>query len=266
MKKLLTLVLSLLIVGSLGACKAPNKNTEIKEPEATETQAEDSNTLSYSAFDASEYPNYVRLYDMPCTIDFELKPGEVTFSPLDELGRSGRAVGRITKELVDESAGWRTEFAPNSDPSGWGHNEKVAITFDDGKTYNGWMYNRSHLIADSLGGYDHVYYSDGSVNQDESTTPKTNLITGTRPQNVGENDGDGGMQYFETMVVDYLNEHPDKNVWYSARPVYEGTELLPRSVIVSLKSSDGELEAVGEVFNAAQGYVIDYQTGTFTAA
>jgi len=52
--------------------------------------------------------------------------------------------------------------------------------FPNGKIYNGYFYNRSHLIADSLGGRSYKY----------------NVVTGTRQQNVGNN-GDGGMQSIE---------------------------------------------------------------------
>lgn len=244
----------------------PEETSDDVDSPDTISSSEDSNTLGWTEFDAVAYPNYVKLYDIPCTVDIELQPGEIQFSEVDDLGRSGRAVGNITAELVQESAGWRTEFAPNSNPSGWGHNEEVEITFPNHAPYHGWMWNRSHLIADSLGGYTHVYNEDGSINEDESTTPKTNLVTGTRTQNVGDNDGEGGMAFFERKTVDWLNNHPEDTVWYSARPVYEGDELVPRSVIVSLTNPDHTFEYVGEVFNAANGYTIDYTNGTFAQA
>lgn len=80
------------------------------------------------------------------------------------------------------------------------------------------------------------------------------------------NDGRGGMQYFESAAVEFLEENPQCSVWYSARPVYEGDELVPRSVIVTMRSCNGKLDLCGEVFNAAEGYVIDYSTGQFHAA
>lgn len=267
-RKLFFLALALLL---LSGCAKPQETTPAIEEQsveisATEAAITNSNTLTYTEFDANEYPNYVKLYDIPCTVDIELKPGEVQFSELDELGRSGRAVANVDFDLVEESKGWRTEFASNSDPSGWGHNGEVEIPLEGQNPYRGWFWNRSHLIADSLGGYTHVYNTDGSVNEETSTTPKTNLITGTRTQNVGKNDGNGGMAFFETATRDWLYEHPDDTVWYSARPVYEGDELVPRSVIVSLTNPDHSFELVGEVFNAAEGFDIDYLTGEFAPA
>ena len=39
-------------------------------------------------------------------------------------------------------------------------------------------------------------------------------------QNVGANDGIGGMAYTERKVVNYLYKHHDVSVYYSAMPVY----------------------------------------------
>jgi DNA-entry nuclease len=101
------------------------------------------------------------------------------------------------------------------------------------------------LIADSLGG----------------RAIRRNLITGTRMQNVGANDGTGGMAYTERKVVNYLYEHHNGSVYYSANPVYRGKELLPRSVIVDVKSSDKKLNERVIVYNAAKGYKINYKKG-----
>ena len=135
-------------------------------------------------------------------------------------------------------------------PAGWGHNREVDIVNPDGSTYHGAIFNRSHLLAKSLGGDDADY----------------NLVTGTRTQNVGDNTGqNGGMAYTEGLARDWLR-HNDGTVYYSATPVYEGDELLPRSVIVDVRSSDGELDLEVEVYNAVAGYDVDYATGRFSAA
>jgi len=117
----------------------------------------------------------------------------------------------------------------------------------DGKIYNGYFYNRSHLIADSLGGRSYKY----------------NVVTGTRQQNVGNN-GNGGMQYIEKKVKDYV-EQTKNNVYYSVEPYYEGNELVPRYVIVNAKSDDGVINEKVKVFNNASGYEINYSDGRFLA-
>ena len=93
-----------------------------------------------------------------------------------------------------------------------------------------------------------------------------NLVCGTRTQNVGDNTGqDGGMAHTEVLARDWLDAHPGGTVWYCATPVYEGSELLPRSVIVDVRSSDGTLDQEVEVFNTAYGFTIDYATGEYSA-
>lgn len=173
--------------------------------------------------------------------------GKIKYSKLDKYGRTRRVVGNITYKMVKRSIGSREEFAENSDPSGWGRNKIVKIKLYTGKTYRGYFYNRSHLIADSLGGH----------------AIKKNLVTGTRMQNVGANDGLGGMAYTERKVVSYLFKHHGASVYYSANPVYKGSELIPRSVIVDIRSSDKKLNERVIVYNAAKGYKINYKTGKF---
>ena len=190
-------------------------------------------------------PNYVVTIGK-AKVSNKPKKGKIKYAKLDKYGRTGRAVGNITYKMVKDSAGWREEFADDSDPSGWGDNKIVKIKLYNGKYYKGYFWNRSHLIADSLGG----------------KAIKRNLITGTRMQNVGANDGTGGMAYTERKVVDYLYKHHKVSVYYSATPVYKGKELIPRSVIVDIKSSDKKLNERVIVYNAAKGYKINYKKGT----
>ena len=68
----------------------------------------------------------------------------------------------------------------DTDPQGWpDSNPKVQVHFPTGVSYKGYFWNRSHLIADSLGGL----------------PEENNLIAGTRAQNVGDNHAPGGMAY-----------------------------------------------------------------------
>ena len=169
----------------------------------------------------------------------------------DDLDRTTTAYGLVNYKAVMDSKGWRADFEPNSEPSGWykgkeSNNKKVSVKLPTGKIYNGYFYNRSHLIADSLGGRSYKY----------------NVVTGTRQQNVGNN-GNGGMQYIEKKVVDYV-EKTKNNVYYSVEPYYEGNELVPRYVIVNAKSDDGVINEKVKVFNNASGYEINYTDGSFS--
>ena len=205
-----------------------------------------SNAPSRYVWKEKTAPNYVvkigkaKVYKKPSR-------GKIRYSKLDKYGRTRRVVGNITYKMVKRSEGWREEFAEGSDPSGWGNNKIVRIKLYTGKYYKGYFWNRSHLIADSLGG----------------RAIRRNLITGTRMQNVGANDGLGGMAYTERKVVKYLYKHHKASVYYSARPIYKDSELIPRSVIVDIRSSDKVLNERVIVYNAAKGYKIYYKTGRF---
>ena len=202
---------------------------------------------TYTAWNESDYPDYYRVAGTAVT-DVDLEPGEISYEGLDGLGRTGRVSACVTFDMA--RAGSERERGDMSwiRPSGWGHNREVDIVMPDGDTYHGALFNRSHLLAKSLGGEE---------------VPE-NMVTGTRTQNVGDNRGqDGGMAYAEGIARDWLWDHRDGTVYYSATPVYEGDELVCRSVIVDVRSSDGSIDQEIEVFNAVGGFGIDYETGRF---
>lgn len=200
-------------------------------------------TLSWSEREAPDY--VVRAGGAQDVADVPV--GEIDYSELDSHGRTQRAVGSITYRLVAQSAGWRQDFEDGSDPSGWSRNARAKIELPGGRAYHGWFWNRSHLIADSLGG----------------RAFRNNLVTGTRMQNVGDNSGNGGMAWCETRAVAWLKAHHDGALYYSAQPVYKGSELVPRSVVVDMRSSDGSIDGRYIVYNAAKGHAIDYSDGSW---
>lgn len=181
-------------------------------------------------------------------------PGIIQYSQLDSMGRTQVARGSLTFANVQGSYGKREKFPSSAKPSGWGAQDKVSIYWRDPSTgeerpYNGFFYNRSHLIADSLGGY----------------AERNNLITGTRTQNVGGSNHKGGMRYSEDKAKAYLEANQSVVVYYEAEPVYIGSEAVPRGVVVRMLSSDGVIDETVLVYNNAFGYQIDYQTGFFKA-
>lgn len=209
-------------------------------------------------FDYNQYPQYYNVMSTANVDPSEFPAaGEYVYSDKDSLGRTGVAMATIDyhstnvgcREINAKEECERDNFRSGDDPSGWGHNEKVSIPGQDGRTYNGYMYNRSHLIGDAIGG--------------EATSE--NAVTGTRPQNVGNVDNAGGMRYTESKVEDYFSSATDEVVYYKAEPVYEGNELLPRYVIVTVMSSDQKLNEVVQVFNNANGWNINYADGTYSA-
>ena len=207
------------------------------------------NDLNLPNWSYDQYPDYYA-ENGEAVIDESKFPesGNINYTGKDELNRTQSVYGVITMEMVYKSSSEeRPDFKKGDDPSGWNKNEKVSIQTSSGE-YNGWFWNRSHLIADRLG---------GATNSD-------NAITGTRMQNVGNRSNSGGMAYVEQLTVDYLTTHREEHVYYSAEPIYSGSELVPRYVIVNVKSSDSLLNKQIITFNNQYGYTIDYNNGTFT--
>lgn len=218
-------------------------------PSAAASGQQASRQTWWTGWDPIAFPDYYRVIG-PAVVDEDVPAGEVRYAPLDGLGRAGRCVANVTYDLMLQGEAASRDGLSDLHPSGWGHNAKVTITNPDSSVYNGYLFNRSHLVAKSLGGQNRM----------------ENLVCGTRTQNVGDNTGqDGGMAHTEVLARDWLDAHPGGTVWYCATPVYEGSELLPRSVIVDVKSSDGTLDQEVEVYNTAYGFTIDYATGEFSA-
>lgn len=221
---------------------------KVKEFKDKHSNTETSSNSTGSDYDESKFPD---MYEVLGKAEIDESKFSTTYSySHDDLDRTTTAYGLVNYKAVMDSKGWRADFEPNSEPSGWykgkeSNNKKVSVKLPTGKIYNGYFYNRSHLIADSLGGRSYKY----------------NVVTGTRQQNVGNN-GNGGMQYIEKKVVDYV-EKTKNNVYYSVEPYYEGNELVPRYVIVNAKSDDGVINEKVKVFNNASGYEINYSDGSF---
>ncbi|WP_034545220.1 DNA/RNA non-specific endonuclease [Levilactobacillus namurensis] len=181
-----------------------------------------------------------------------LKAGNYHFAS-DSQGRAGTARAVLTYGEYANSRGSR-QGSP-LEPSGWPtENPKVAISYVfTGRTYHGYLYNRSHSIGDSLLGA-------------KSYTSANNFTTGTRPQNVGA-DQDGGMRYAEETAEDYWKANPNTSdtIKYQTTPLYYRSETIPRGSIVDIKSSDGQLNTAVAVINSAEGIKLNYTTGSNNA-
>lgn len=225
------------------------RSTDMADQSAAAVLGNVSPESNYYTWDASIAPDYYKVEGLANTADQTVfNVGEYKYADLDQLGRSGVAEAIIGIDAINASAGTREEFEKGSNPSGWGHNAKVSVKMTNGKTYNGYAFNRSHLIADSLGG--RAY--------------RNNLITGSRMQNVGANDLKGGMQYIERKVLDHVKDNPSVSVWYRVTPIYEANNLVPIAVIVDAVSNDGFINERVITYNVLPGYTINYQTGEFS--
>lgn len=203
-------------------------------------------TRAYTEWDSASYPDLYRIAGKALIDDGALNPGDVVYGGFDSLGRTLPVKAYLNAENFAYGKRDRGDIS-DIYPSGWSDNREVEVTFPSGTVYHGYFWNRSHLLAHSLGGEDTA----------------ENMVTGTRAQNVGDNRTPGGMAYTETLARGYLAGHPDGTLYYFVTPVYEGNGLVPRSVFVDMKSGDGEIDCEVEVYNVMPGFTIDYATGEY---
>ena len=232
--------------------KILNHKSETKQTTATKQVTSNTKTtdLGYPEWNYDEYPDYYA-ENGPAVIDESKFPekGNINYTGKDSSGRTLAVYGTITYKMVEKSANEkRPDFKSDDNPSDWSKNKKVTVETSTGPYDKGWFWNRSHLLADRLGG--------------EATSD--NAITGTRMQNVGNRSNTGGMVHIEEIANDYLKKHKDKFLYYSAEPIYNENELIPRYVVVNAKSEDGILDKQVITFNYQKGFTINYNDGTFT--
>ncbi|MBR7165234.1 MAG: DNA/RNA non-specific endonuclease [Clostridia bacterium] len=155
------------------------------------------------------------------------------YARLDPLGRCGTAFACIGKELMPTQ---ERGSIGQVKPSGW---QTVKFDVVDGK----YLYNRCHLIGFQLTG---------------ENANEQNLVTGTRYLNVE------GMLPFENMVADYVKE-TGNHVMYRVTPVFQGTELVCRGVVMEALSVEDGGEGISfcvYCYNAQPQIQIDYTDGT----
>ena len=153
------------------------------------------------------------------------------YSPLDDLGRCGRAMACLGPETMPDQPRGSIGMIK---PSGW----QIARYKDIDGTY---LYNRCHLIGYQLSG------------QNANTL---NLITGTRYMNMA------GMEPFESRTAGYI-ETTGHHVLYRVTPVFEGEDLVARGVLLEARSvEDQDLQFCVYCYNVQPGIDIDYSDGS----
>lgn len=176
--------------------------------------------------------------------------GNLQFST-DTKGRAGVAKGILTYQMYKDSKGSRQGTPLDPPDNSWPQrNPKVQIkTKISPFHYRGFFWNRSHSIADSLGGT-------------QSYASSANFTSGTRMQNVGANQN-GGMRAAEEIAENYWKSHPGSTnvIYYQTNPVYIGDEIIPRGSVVDIKVSDNSISRRIVVINDAEGWNINYNTG-----
>lgn len=209
-----------------------NNDGQCDECGATvESESPENPAVTVPVFDVSQIPefdNSVEYVPISGNIPNFTKAQITTesyayYSPLDALGRAGLTVACLGRELFPTKD---RGSLPN--PTGW-HSSSI--------------YERSHLIAHSLAGFDEA----------------NNLITGTYDLN-------GVMQEFEEMVKDYIVE-TGNHVMYRVIPIFEGNNLVASGVTMEAWSVEDDGEGICfniYIYNAQDDEIIDYATGDVT--
>lgn len=157
---------------------------------------------------------------------------------------------RVGGELVDgyydhENETWRS-LTRNENGNVISQNAEMQLI-----GYRGWLYNKSHLIAWSLGG---------------NMLPE-NLVLGTRAQNVGNFENKGGQASMEVPIREVMDNHPDVEIFYQVTPVYrESDDIVPVGVYSKAYSVNDDGQAIDYAtynFNNQEGIELDYKTGAW---
>jgi len=148
----------------------------------------------------------------------------VYVSPLDQYGRAGTAFAILSRSSVDAE---RRQDISMFSPAGW---------------QTGGIYHRCHLVGAQL---------------TTGTACLENLVTGTEYLNLE------GMLPVENRARTYILRTGD-HVLYRVKPIYQGTELLPRAIEITLYSIESNgLRMTAYCYNIQPGYIIDYSTGKY---
>ncbi|WP_314021396.1 DNA/RNA non-specific endonuclease [Mogibacterium diversum] len=194
-------------------------------------------------WDPAKAPNMYYVYgksSFPCEIETD-----DVFYQKDDTGYTQFVYAKIGPKLMKKARSKRADISDEY-PRGWPEkNQVITVQFPTGVNYKGWFWNRSHMLAHSLGGDDNV----------------RNLTTGTRAQNVGDNKYGGGMQYTENLARQFMKFHKNAYILYSVENLYKNnSDIIPYASEVNIKSSDGSIDEKVFVYNVMPGYEIDYSS------
>ena len=211
----------------------PNITTDVEaEPIHVTEQQEPAAGLDFVrpeySGDAYTYVNN----NVPYLLSEDITDPQTTYQ-VDALGRPIGTTVIVSKD--DVTASDRGDIS-HIYPPGWNQAE-----YEESVVDGGYIYNRCHLIAHSLGGPDIV----------------ENLITGTRFLNID------GMWQLEETVLYYVRD-TGESVMYRVTPVYESDELIPRGVLMeaySINDNGSGLSFCVYCHNVQPYINIDYHTG-----
>ncbi len=229
----------------LGAYDLFNKADSIIDPvkEATEPVSQEPlSALKYENIKVSnikphnESPYIFVNSGVPFFTEDEINEARLSgferYSGFDALGRTCAAEMVVTHQTAINEE--RADIS-GIHPSGWKQSKYDLIE-------DGWIYNRCHLLMHAAGGDDIA----------------ENLITGTQYLNTE------GMWGVEQTVYYHALEHEDAQILYRVTPLYEGSELIARGVLMEAYSLEDNGKSVCfcvYCYNVQPWIGIDYNTG-----
>lgn len=164
----------------------------------------------------------------------------VKFGDIDALGRPTAGTACLGPETMPTQE--RESIDPNIRPAGWEQASYACI-----EENNGYLYQRCHIIGWQLCG--------------DTGTRRGNLYTGTVQVNIH------GQLPYENEVANYIRD-TGNHVMYRVTPVYKDNELVCRGVLEEAFSVEDNGKGVcfcAFCYNAQEGVVIDYKTGSSRA-
>ena len=155
-----------------------------------------------------------------------------SYTELDSLERVGTAQANIDKGSLDTD---ERDDISSIKPTGWIQGKYDIVS-------GGWLYNRSHLYAHSLGGDDIA----------------KNLMTGTRTFNY-----DGMYASSENLILNFIKSSEENvHVLYRVTPVFSDDDLLAKGTLMeALCLEDPDFKICAFCYNVQPGISINYSTG-----
>lgn len=156
------------------------------------------------------------------------------YDGLDDKGRARRVLAVVGPNTLEEAS---DESISNITPTGWKQKSYDRISGSQSAA----LYNRSHLLARSLGG--------------ENATG--NIVTGTNYMN------QIGMQENEKLILDYVRG-TGNHVLYRVTPIYKGNNNVCSGVQMEAYSIEDSGKGVcfnRYCYNVQPGIKIDYYSG-----
>ena len=145
---LISFIITIILSSGYVTFKHINLNDLLPKSVPTVSKSAKTDKSGYPEWSYDLYPDYYA-ENGKAVIDESKFPekGNINYTGKDKLGRTLAAYGTITLQMVyDASAKGRPDFAKNDKPSGLNENPQVKVNTSNG-LYDGWFWNRSHLIA-----------------------------------------------------------------------------------------------------------------------